>query len=147
VATSAQTINEQVERVSSRRLLRAGALTLVSAVAANVVIGLIEGALGILPQDQLSFQPVGIVLSTTVQVGLGILVLALLGRFARRPISTFRIVALVALALSMLNPIAAGMGWIPDISVSLYGVFGLMVMHLVAGGIAIGVLTTQVQDR
>lgn len=138
---------EQVERVSGGRLLFAGAFTLVAATAATSVTGLIERAAGMLPEDIASFQPIGIAGGTIVQVGLGILVLALLSKYARRPISTFRTVALVALALSMLNPIAAGIGLIPGFPISIFGVVGLMIIHVVAGAIAIAVLTTQVQER
>jgi len=73
--------------------------------------------------------------------------MALLSKYARRPIATFRVVALAALGLSMLGPISAGMGLIPGVSLGAGGVLGLMLLHVVAGVIAICVLTTQVQDR
>jgi hypothetical protein len=139
--------HEEVERVSGRRLWRASAATLVLATAATAVTGLIERAAGVLPEDIASFQPIGIAAGTIVQVSLGIVVLVLLSKYARRPISTFRIVALVALALSMINPIAAGTGLIPGYPIGLAGVLGLIVIHLVAGAIAIGILTTQVEER
>ncbi len=138
---------EQVERVSGRRLLGAAIFTLVAATAATVVTGLIEGVTGVLPVDIPSFQPIGIAASTIVQVGAGILVLALLSRFARAPISTFRSIALAALAVSMFIPIAAGTGLIPGLPIGLSGVLGLIVMHAVAGTITIVVLTTHVQKR
>jgi hypothetical protein len=128
--------------VPAARLLRAGLLTVVIAVLANVVVRLLVGAL--IPIDP-AFQPLGlgaIVAFTVLGVGLGALVFAFIARRSSRPTRTWTIVASIALILSILpnlglmaNPAAAPM---PGGSAAYYGL--LIVFHLVAGIIAIVLL-------
>lgn len=120
-----------------------GPLTVIAASVGAALAALLELALGVLPADQPLFQPFSVAIGTALQVALGVMVFALIGYFARRPIRTFRIVALVVLALSLLNPLLAGLGMMPGFEIEGVAVVGLMVLHLVAGAITIWMLTTQ----
>lgn len=129
-------------RPSGRRLLRAGVLTILAAVAANLVVRLLAGAL--IPIDP-AFLPLGfgaIAAFTILGVGLGALVYAFIARRAANPARTFTIVAVIALVVSILpnlalmaNPAAAPM---PGGTAAYYGL--LILFHVVAGVVAIVLL-------
>ena len=70
-----------------------------------------------------------------------------IGRLARRPISTFRVVGLVAPGLSLLNPILAATGAMPIGVIGLETVLALIVLHIVAGLLTIYLLTTQARAQ
>ena len=137
----------QTERVDYRRLLWVGPLTALVAAVANVVMRLIEGALGWIPDEIEVFSPAVVAVSTFIYVLLGVIVFAVIGRFARRPISTFRIVAVVALGLSFLNPILAATGALGIGPIGLETVIALVILHIVAGVTAIYLLTTQARAQ
>ena len=139
---------EQSERVVISRIWWVGLLAIVASAIANVIVRELGAALGTIPQEIMFFQVPGIIGSTAVQVGLGIIVFALLARFARHPIRTFTIVAIVALLLSLTNPVFAALGLIPlGVSIGADTVLTLMVMHIVAGVITIGLLTTLTREQ
>ena len=72
---------------------------------------------------------------------LGAAVFALIIKFARQPVRTFRIVAVVALLLSLTNPIMAASGMMPiGVTISTATMLSMMVMHIVAGVITIYLL-------
>jgi hypothetical protein len=75
---------------------------------------------------------------TIVGVLGAVIAFAAVGRFAKNPVRTFRIVAGVALLLSFLPDLGllAGMPGATPV-----GVLALMAMHVVAAVIAVGVLT------
>ena len=139
-SASVSTAPAQTERVALRRLLWVGPLAIVLAVAANIVIRAIALALfAISPAfPPLGFMGIAIVFTIVGVLG-AVIVFALVGRFARRPIRLFWIVATVALLLSFVPDflLAARM---PGASVLAVGT--LMVMHVVAAAISVGLLTT-----
>ena len=132
---------ESKSNTSMRRLLWAGPLTAALAGAVNIIVREIGVVLGTIPSDLFILQEPGVFISTFVQVLLGAVVFALIIKFARQPVRTFRIVAVVALLLSLTNPIMAANGMMPlGATISTATMLTMMVMHFVAGTIAIYLL-------
>jgi hypothetical protein len=107
---------------------------------------------GAVPQDHALLSAVAVFAATAIQVTLGVGVFALMGKVSRRPISTFRIVAIVVLLLSLFQPILAGLGlFAPPVSGNVSFtpaiVISMMLMHVVAGVFTIWVLTTQAREN
>ena len=124
------------EEIDFRRLLWVGPLTVVTVAVASVIVRTISVALFDITPD---FQPLtlGPVVVSSVVGALGAtLVFAVVGRFARRPIRLFRIIAVVVLVLSFLNPVVA----LSD--AGLLMILTLEFMHVVAAAISVGLLTT-----
>lgn len=136
----------QREQVDWRKLLWVGALVIVLSAVANVVVYFIASALNIITPAIIVpavNQPIGVgavIGSTVAQVFAGVLVFALLARFTKRPISLFRIVAIIALVLSFALPLT-----IAGVPTSFK--LALEAMHVVAGVITIGLLTTMVRRQ
>jgi hypothetical protein len=130
------------QRVSGRRLLGAGLATIAVAVVANLLVLAIVKAVA---QPNPAFLPLSagaVTAFTTLGVGLGAIVFAIIARRSQRPTRTFRIVAVIALVLSILpnlglmaNPSSAPM---PGGTASDYGL--LILFHIVAGLVAIVLL-------
>ena len=126
------------ENTSIRRLLWAGPITAVIAGLANIIVREIAVALGTIPSDLFILQEPGVFISNLIQVLLGAGVFALIIKFAKRPVRTFRIVAVVALLISLTNPIMVANGMMPiGATISTATMLSMMVMHIVAGAIAI----------
>jgi hypothetical protein len=132
------------KQISFGRLLWVGPLAVLAAVIANVFVSITAVALlGISPE----FDPlhVGPVIGFTVVGVLGaVIVFALVARFSRRPVRLFRRITLVVLLLS----------FVPDLSLlyaspyagtTVQSVIVLMLMHVVAWLISVGLLTTLTQ--
>jgi uncharacterized protein DUF6069 len=129
-----------IERVAFNRLLWVGPLTILAAIVANVVIQ--QVAVAVLQPDPL-FMPLTLIVPivfTFVGVLGAVIVYALIGRFSQQPVRLFRRVALVTLVVS----------FIPDIlmlitkfnpGTTTANVAVLILMHIVAWGIAVGMLT------
>lgn len=137
----------QAERIDYRRLAWVGPLTIVAAAVVTTIASLVEVGVGMLPADQPAFQPFSIAIGTAIQVLLGVIVFAVIGLFARRPIFIFKIVAWVVLVLSFLNPIIAGAGMMPGFEIDTMAVIGLIILHVVAGVTTIWMLTTLARSR
>ncbi len=137
-ATSTNPIRS--EHVVWGRLVPTGALALVVAAAANAIVYLVASSLGAMPQDvDANGQgpitlPMVVVMSAVGAVA-GTLVYALVGRLARRPVRAFRLVALIALVLSLAGPLT-----IPGAPAAM--VAALLMMHIVAAVAVVGLLTT-----
>jgi hypothetical protein len=139
---------ERRERISMRRLLWVGPLTAVVAAIANVIVREIGVLLGAVPSDLMILQEPGVAGSTIIQVLLGVLVFALLAKFAKNPIRTFRIVAIVALILSLSNPLMVLVGAFPiGVTISVATMLTMMVMHVVAAAITIWMLSTLTTEQ
>jgi hypothetical protein len=140
--------NNRKENTSMRRLLWAGPLTAALAGVANVIVREIAVVLGTIPSDLFILQELGVFMSTFIQVMLGAAVFALIIKFARQPVRTFRIVAVVALLLSLTNPIMAANGMMPiGVTISTTTMLSMMVMHIVAGAIVIYLLPRLVREE
>ncbi len=127
-----------------RKILQAGLIAIVAAVAANLLALVIVRAVLDLPADFPALQFGPIALFTAIGVALGVVVFALISRVARQPVRTFWIVAMIALFVSlvpnlllMLNPQAAP---IPGGSALAFGT--LMVFHVIAALVSVPVLTS-----
>jgi hypothetical protein len=109
-------------------------------VLANVLVYFVASALGWMPVTYINPQlgrPIGVgeVVGATLPGAVGAtIVFALLARFTRRPVTIFRIVAVIVLVLSFLSPLA-----LPGAPLSL--ILSLEIMHVVAAAVIVGVLT------
>ncbi|HEX5690472.1 MAG TPA: DUF6069 family protein [Roseiflexaceae bacterium] len=137
---SAVASSDSSGRVDFSRLWWAGPLAIVAAVVVNIIIQQIAAAV-LQPDPQFMPLTIGVVSTFTVIGVLGaVLVYALIGRFSQRPIMLFRRVALIALVVSLIPDILmAFTGFIPGTTVP--NVIVLMIMHVAAWAVAVGVLT------
>ena len=139
-----------VERLApAGRIWQAGLLAAVIAAVINVVLYLIAQAAGVnfnfmpadMPAPPFAF---AVIFATFVGVLLGTLGFTLMPRFSQRPISTFRIVAIVALVLSFAQPLLLTSGMMPTAApVGIGTILVLELMHIVAGVAAIYLLTSR----
>ena len=137
--TATNNVDEQ-ERVEARRLWWAGPVTAVAAAIAAVIVREMGVLVGAVPPDLMLLQEPSVAISTIVFVLIGTLVFAGITRFARRPVRTFQIVAVVALVLSLFSPITAGVGWSPFVTLQPATVAAMMAMHVAAGLVTIPLL-------
>jgi len=127
-------------RVARGRPVSVGLLAAVVAAAANAAVYLVAAAVGAMPQDVVvnGQGPITLPMVATMSV-LGALggtaVYALVGRFARRPVRTLRLVAALALLLSFGGPFS--IAGAPAAMVA-----SLLLMHAVAAAVVVGFLTT-----
>ena len=127
-------------RVARGRLVSVGLLAAVVAAGANAAVYLVAATVGTMPQDVvvngqgLITLPMVAAMSVLGAVG-GTAVYALVGRFARRPVRAFRIVAALALLLSFGGPFS--IAGAPAAMVAT-----LLLMHAVAAAVIVGFLTT-----
>ena len=80
--------------------------------------------------------------STVVFLLVALLAFVLVGRFARRPVRFYRILALVALCVSFLFPIMALASLFPAPGMNLHIFWTMIGMHIVTAIITVGLLTT-----
>jgi hypothetical protein len=130
--------------IDLRRLLWVGPLAIILAVLANVLVATVAPATLPIEPGFLPLTGPGVVAFTVIGVGAAIAVFALVARISGRPIRTFRIIALVALVLSLLPDLlllTAGEN-APFTGITPLSVGVLMLMHVVAAAISVGLLTT-----
>jgi hypothetical protein len=131
------------ERISWKRMPPVALLAALGAAVVNAIVYSGASGLGLIPQDVLVPGPGGeqpltvalVVLGSVVGAVGGSGVFALIGTFAERPVRTFRIVAIVALAFSFASPLT-----IPDAPLPM--VLSLEAMHVAAWAVTVGLLTT-----
>jgi purine-cytosine permease-like protein len=124
-------------------IVRQIAIAAVAATVINILLRLLAVALLDIPQPE--FEPLQlrdvIVSSLGATIAAGI-VWALIVRFAKDPARTFRIVAAVALVLSLAAPLQVGLADPPDYPGTDAGSVGtLILMHLVTAAICVAVFT------
>ena len=129
----------QATRVSPRSLWQTGLFAALVAVAINLVLwGLGRGPLGV-SSDFPPLQSAGaIIAASLVGILAATLVFALLLRFAPQPIVAFRIIAGVALVLSLGGPLSTA----SEPGASGTAVAILAVMHVVTAAVAVSILPT-----
>ena len=125
------------ERVAVGRLLWAGPLIVVAAIAANVLFALIAVRLFGISPDFLALTPGAIATFTLFGVVGAVVVFAVVARFARRPFSLFRKIALVVLIVSLIPDLA--MLFVPDMAGPVEVIL-LMITHVIAAGIVVWML-------
>ena len=126
------------ERVSLKRLLWAGPLAIVLALIANGIVRAIALAVLDIPADFMPLQSPAFIFLTVVLLLGAIVTFAVIGRLSRRPVRTFQIVAAIVLVLSFLPDIGLLVSGAPG--ATLPGVLTLMLMHVIAAGVVVGVL-------
>jgi ABC-type multidrug transport system fused ATPase/permease subunit len=131
-------VGSQVERVEGKRLWLAGLGAMVAAVIVNSLIRIIALAALPIPAGNIQLTTPTFVIAFTI---LGILVatavFALINRFARRPIPTFRITATVVLFITFIAAFATLA--MPHTNIA--SVLTLVVMHTAAYLFCVGLLT------
>jgi hypothetical protein len=131
----------RTEQVNVGRIPLAGLIAALGAAAANAIVYLIAAALGQMPQSYIvpgGGMPITVlqpIISSTVGAIGATIVFALLARFTSRPITIFRIVALVVFILSFGTLLG-----LPGAPVGMVIALGLM--HVVAAAIIVWALTT-----
>jgi hypothetical protein len=125
-----------------RKLVWVGPLTIVVAVLVNLVIRSIAVTFFGVPDGFTYLQAPFVIGSTVVFLLLALAAFILVGRFAHRPVRFYRILALVALFVSFLNPLMALAGLFPVPGMNLHIFWTMIVMHTVTAIITVSLLTT-----
>lgn len=120
-------------------LLAVALAALVNGLVRLLALALLEVDPGFEPLVTPAFLPL-----TIIGGGAGVLVFALLAWRTRRPITTFQIVAAVALALSFVPDLAL-LGRMPGANAATVGT--LMLMHTLTAAIIVGLLSTLTRKR
>jgi len=144
---TSSTISSSIERVAFRKLLRVGLMAAVAAFVAVVVVFGIAGLFGVPLEvmapptyETLSPMEVSFIAQATIPPAIGAtILLAILGRFTRRPFLIFQIIAAVFLLLSFGGPLSLPVSGVVKM------VLGLI--HIVAAGTIVGVLSTLGRER
>lgn len=124
------------------------ALVAVAAVVANVLLRALAIAVLDIPDEFEHLALRAVIVSTLAGVVAAGLVYAVIARRAQDPVRTFRIVAVVALLLSLLAPLSVGLEDPPEYPGTDAGSVGtLMAMHVVAATIAIVVFSRAGRSR
>jgi Family of unknown function (DUF6069) len=131
------------EGIAYGRLPGVTLLAALAAALANALVYFAASGLGTISQSVLLPSPMGespltvsLVAITSVIGTLGAaIIFAIIGLFARRPMRLFSIVATVVLVLSFVMPAT-----VPGVPVAMR--LSLAVMHVVAWGVSVGLLTT-----
>jgi hypothetical protein len=137
---AARSLPETTKRVVAGRLWWAGPLVIAAAIVANTLIRL--AAVAVLQPDPafMPLTPMNPIGLTFVGVLAAVIVFAVVARFARRPVTTFKRIALVALIVSLVpDVLMLATGFLPG--TTLANVLALMLMHVVAWAISVYGLT------
>ena len=133
---TSQTVSEQ--RIQAGRLWWIGLLTIVAALVVNILISLVAKGLFTIAPTFLPLQMFFIPFTIFGSLG-AIIVFALLGRFARRPISTFRRTVWIVLLVSFIPDLLVGF-LKPYVGTTPLAVGTLMVMHVATAMICLNML-------
>jgi hypothetical protein len=137
------------ETIDNRQLLQWTAIAAVASAVANSIVFFIAQAMGIFNDvsvtmggNSMPFFVVPVIASSILFILVGGGLMWVIARFNARPISTWRIVAIVALILSFGMPLA------PNTFANATPAFlaTLLLMHVIAGVITIYLLTTRLQQ-
>lgn len=122
------------------KLVWVGPLTIVIAALVNLAIRTIAVAFFGVPDSFTFLQAPFVIASTVVLLVLALVAFILVGRFARRPVHVYRIVALIGLVVSFLNPIMALAGMLPAPGMNVQIFWTMIVMHTVTALITVTLL-------
>jgi hypothetical protein len=138
----ASTSTRPTEKFALRKLWWVGPLTIIVVALANLVVRTLAVSFFGVADSFVYLQAPFVIGSTVVFLLLALLAFVLVGRFTRRPVRFYRIVAVVALFISFLNPISALAGLFPAPGMNLHIFWTMIVMHCVAAIITVSLLTT-----
>jgi hypothetical protein len=127
--------------VALRKLVWVGPLTIAVAALVNLLIRTIAVAFFGVADGFTYLQVPFVIGSTVVFLVLALVAFILVGRFARRPVQFYRVLALVALVVSFLNPVMALAGLFPAPGMNLHIFWTMIVMHTVTALITVSLLT------
>ena len=130
------------QRFALRKLVWVGPLTIVVTVFVNLVIRTIAVAFFGVPNGFTYLQAPFVIGSTIVFLLLALLAFILVGRFARRPVRFYRMLTLVALIVSFLNPIMLLAGLYPAPGMYLNIFWTMIVMRCASALLTVSLLTT-----
>lgn len=130
------------KQVAPRKLVWVGPLTIIIAVIANLIIRVVAVTFLGVPGTFQYLQASYIISSTIIYLLMALFAFVLVSRFARRPIRFYRILALVALCISLFSPVMVLSGLIsaPHMSLAIFGT--MIAMHIVSAMIVVGLFTT-----
>ena len=129
------------EGFAMRKLVWVGPLTILVAVLLNLVLRTLAVAFFGVSAGFTYLQAPFVIGSTVVFLVLALVAFLLVGRFARRPVRFYRVLALVALVVSFLNPVMALVGLFPAPGMNLPTFWTMIVMHTVTAVITVSLLT------
>ncbi len=135
------------EQVAPRKLIWVGPLTIIVAAIANFVIRTIAVAFFGVSAAFQYFQASIVIGSTIIYLLVALLAFVLVSRFAQHPIRFYRMLALVALLVSLLTPIMALTGLFPVPGMNLHIFWTMIVMHFVSAIIVVSLFTTLARDQ
>jgi Family of unknown function (DUF6069) len=143
------TTNTTQEVIDNRQLAQWTVIAGVAAAVVNSIVFFIAQAMGIFENvaiamggNSMAFSVFPVIMSSVLFILVGGGLMWVIARFNARPISTWRIVAIVALVLSFGMPLAPNTftNATPALLVT------LLLMHVIAGVITIYLLTTRMQQ-
>jgi hypothetical protein len=128
--------------IPAGQIARNGGLAIALSIVANLILYYVALAVAPSVGEFAMLGPINVVASTILYLIFAIGAFVLVNRFSSTPIRTYRIVATIALLLSLFPPIAAGQGGIPNIApASTATVITLILMHIISAAITVWALT------
>jgi Family of unknown function (DUF6069) len=128
-------------KVDLRRIWQTGLLAIVAATVANLII---VGLANVILHPSAEFLPlqwVGVAVSTIIGVAGATIVFAIVSKMAQRPIRTFMILAVAAFVLTLIPDIALLLNPSTIAGTTVGTVGALLIMHITAAVISMGMLT------
>lgn len=131
-----------LKRLAIRKLVWVGPLTIIIVALVNLLIRAVAAAFFGVSESFVYLQAPFVIVSTLVFLVLALLAFVLVARLTRRPVRFYRIVAVVALLVSFLNPVMLLTGLFPAAGMNLHIFWTMIVMHCVSAIITVSLLTT-----
>jgi hypothetical protein len=142
------TVAVQREVIDNRQLAQWTVIAAVASAVVNSIVFFIAQAIGIFDNvavtmggTSMAFSVIPVIMSSILFILIGGGLMWVIARFNARPISTWRIVAIVALVLSLGMPLAPNTFTNPTTPFFIT----LLLMHIIAGVITIYLLPSHVQ--
>ncbi len=135
------------EQIALRKLLWVGPLTIVFTIIVNLIIRSVAISIFGVSEAFQDLQAPAVIGGTVVFLLVSLFALVLVNRFAQRPIRFYRLLACVALCISLLSPVMALVGLFPAPGMTLSIFWTMIVMHIVSAIIVISLYTTLPREQ
>lgn len=135
------------EHVALHKLIWVGPLAIVSTSIVNLIIRSIAVSIFGVAETFQYLQAPYVIASTIIFLLVALLAFVLVNRFARRPMRFYRMLAFVALCVSLLTPVMALVGLFPAPGMTLSIFWSMIVMHIVSAIIVVGLFTTLTREQ